>query len=130
MAGAAYSGPMTIPGPEQAPRALRVLHVEDAELDHQLILAQLLRAGLKVQVERRDADAGAAFEDEEPSLAERHQGHEAGKQGARAQPEALVRGIDGVDPLAAVPRRIGEASTARRRRQRDPTIGTVGDDDC
>jgi signal transduction histidine kinase len=55
MAGAAYSGPMTIPGPEQAPRALRVLHVEDAELDHQLILAQLLRAGLKVQVERRDA---------------------------------------------------------------------------
>ena len=55
MAGAAYSGPMTIPGPEQAPRVLRVLHVEDAELDHQLILAQLLRAGLKVQVERRDA---------------------------------------------------------------------------
>lgn len=46
---------MTIPGPEQAPRVLRVLHVEDAELDHQLILAQLLRAGLKVDVQRLDA---------------------------------------------------------------------------
>jgi signal transduction histidine kinase len=46
---------MTISGVEQASRILRVLHVEDSELDHQLILAQLTRAGLKVEVERQDA---------------------------------------------------------------------------
>lgn len=36
-------------------RSLRILHVEDSELDHQLILAQLRRAGLEVQVERVDS---------------------------------------------------------------------------
>ncbi|MGM9483824.1 response regulator [Roseateles sp. NT4] len=46
---------MTISGVGQAPRLLRVLHVEDSELDHQLILAQLGRAGLKVEMERLDA---------------------------------------------------------------------------
>ncbi len=46
---------MTISGVEQAPRVLRVLHVEDSELDHQLILAQLNRAGLKVEMQRLDA---------------------------------------------------------------------------
>jgi signal transduction histidine kinase len=46
---------MTISGVEQAPRVLRVLHVEDSELDHQLILAQLTRGGLKVEMERLDA---------------------------------------------------------------------------
>ena len=46
---------MTISGVEQASRVLRVLHVEDSELDHQLILAQLSRAGLKVEMERLDA---------------------------------------------------------------------------
>jgi signal transduction histidine kinase len=46
---------MTISGVEQAARVLRVLHVEDSELDHQLILAQLTRAGLKVEMERLDA---------------------------------------------------------------------------
>ena len=46
---------MTISGVEQASRVLRVLHVEDSELDHQLILAQLGRAGLKVEMERLDA---------------------------------------------------------------------------
>lgn len=46
---------MTISGVEQAPRSLRVLHVEDSELDHQLILAQLGRAGLQVDIERLDA---------------------------------------------------------------------------
>jgi len=46
---------MTISGGEQAPRVLRVLHVEDSELDHQLILAQMTRAGLKVEMERLDA---------------------------------------------------------------------------
>ncbi|HEY8880743.1 MAG TPA: response regulator [Roseateles sp.] len=45
---------MTISGVERAPRVLRVLHVEDSELDHQLILAQLTRAGLKVEMERLD----------------------------------------------------------------------------
>lgn len=46
---------MTISGVEQAARVLRVLHVEDADLDHQLILAQLLRGGLRVEMERLDA---------------------------------------------------------------------------
>ncbi|MGQ3052713.1 MAG: response regulator [Roseateles sp.] len=46
---------MTISGVEQASRVLRVLHVEDSELDHQLILAQLTRAGLKVEIERLDS---------------------------------------------------------------------------
>ncbi|MBV8034868.1 response regulator [Roseateles sp.] len=46
---------MTISGLEQASRVLRVLHVEDSELDHQLIVAQLARSGLKVDMERQDA---------------------------------------------------------------------------
>jgi signal transduction histidine kinase len=46
---------MTISGLEQAPRVLRVLHVEDSELDHQLIAAQLSRSGLKVDMERLDS---------------------------------------------------------------------------
>lgn len=46
---------MTISGLEQASRVLRVLHVEDSELDHQLILTQLLRGGLRVEMERLDA---------------------------------------------------------------------------
>ncbi|HEV6965578.1 hybrid sensor histidine kinase/response regulator [Roseateles sp.] len=46
---------MTTSGVDQAARVLRVLHVEDSELDHQLILAQLTRAGLKVEMERLDA---------------------------------------------------------------------------
>ena len=46
---------MTISGLEQAPRVLRVLHVEDSELDHQLILAQLSRSGLQVEMQRLDA---------------------------------------------------------------------------
>ncbi|CAM3827951.1 response regulator [Roseateles saccharophilus] len=46
---------MTISGVEQAPRVLRVLHVEDSELDHQLIATQLARAGLNVEMRRLDA---------------------------------------------------------------------------
>lgn len=46
---------MTISGVEQAPRVLRVLHVEDSELDHQLISTQLSRAGLAVEMQRLDA---------------------------------------------------------------------------
>jgi signal transduction histidine kinase len=46
---------MTISGAEQATRVLRVLHVEDAELDHQLILAELTRAGLRVELARLDS---------------------------------------------------------------------------
>jgi signal transduction histidine kinase len=46
---------MTISGLEQASRVLRVLHVEDSELDHQLIAAQLSRSGLKVDMERLDS---------------------------------------------------------------------------
>lgn len=37
-----------------AERRLRVLHVEDSELDHQLIVAQLRRAGLDLDVHRVD----------------------------------------------------------------------------
>jgi len=37
-----------------AERRLRVLHIEDSELDHQLILAQLRRAGLDLALERVD----------------------------------------------------------------------------
>ncbi len=36
-------------------RQLRVLHVEDSELDHQLIAAELARAGLKVELCRMDS---------------------------------------------------------------------------
>ncbi|PTT89149.1 hypothetical protein DBR42_08425 [Pelomonas sp. HMWF004] len=46
---------MTTSVVEQTPRLLRVLHVEDSELDHQLILAQLTRAGLQVELCRLDA---------------------------------------------------------------------------
>jgi signal transduction histidine kinase len=46
---------MTISAVEQAARVLRVLHVEDVELDHQLIMVQLARAGLNVELERLDA---------------------------------------------------------------------------
>ncbi|RZL32448.1 MAG: response regulator [Rubrivivax sp.] len=46
---------MTISGVEQAARVLRVLHVEDSDLDHQLILAQLARAGLRFEIERLDS---------------------------------------------------------------------------
>lgn len=38
-----------------ANRLLRVLHIEDSELDHQLICAQLRRAGLKVDMVRTDS---------------------------------------------------------------------------
>lgn len=43
-----------------ADRRLRVLHVEDSELDHQLILAQLRRAGLALEVERVDTLSAVA----------------------------------------------------------------------
>jgi signal transduction histidine kinase len=43
-----------------AERRLRVLHVEDSELDHQLIVAQLRRAGLDLEVERVDTLAEVA----------------------------------------------------------------------
>lgn len=37
-----------------AERRLRLLHIEDSDLDHQLILAQLQRAGLRFEVTRLD----------------------------------------------------------------------------
>jgi len=63
---AAYCGPMTISGVEQASRVLHVLHVEDSELDHQLILAQLSRAGLRVDMQRVDALPAVLAELERP----------------------------------------------------------------
>lgn len=55
---AAYCAPMTI-----AARRLRILHVEDSELDHQLIVAQLRRSGLEVEARRVDtlAEVGKAL---------------------------------------------------------------------
>ena len=43
-----------------AERRLRVLHVEDSELDHQLIVAQLRRAGMDLEVHRVDTLAEVA----------------------------------------------------------------------
>ena len=43
---------MSKPSPE---RQLRVLHVEDSELDHQLIAVELARAGLRVELCRLDS---------------------------------------------------------------------------
>ncbi len=40
-----------------AARALRVLHIEDSELDHELAMAQLRRGGLNVQVQRVETRA-------------------------------------------------------------------------
>jgi signal transduction histidine kinase len=48
---------MSIPSTE---RQLRVLHVEDSEVDHELIMAQLLRAGLDVEVQRVESLAEVA----------------------------------------------------------------------
>lgn len=44
---------MTSPAAE---RRLRVLHLEDSELDHELILAQLRRSGLDIELHRVDAE--------------------------------------------------------------------------
>ena len=51
-----------------AERRLRVLHIEDSELDHQLILAQLRRAGLDLALERVDTlvEVKQALADSEP----------------------------------------------------------------
>src|SRR5574343_10140 len=46
---------MTISAVEPTARVLRVLHVEDSDLDHQLILVELTRAGLRVEIERLDS---------------------------------------------------------------------------
>lgn len=43
-----------------APRQLRILHIEDSELDHQLMLTQMRRAGLAVQARRVEAAADYA----------------------------------------------------------------------
>ncbi|MEP6874266.1 MAG: response regulator [Burkholderiales bacterium] len=47
-------------------RELRVLHLEDSELDHELTLMHLLRGGLKVSVRRIDSEAEflAALDDD------------------------------------------------------------------
>ena len=39
-------------------RPLRVLHIEDSELDHELAMAHLRRGGLSVQTQRVDSEAG------------------------------------------------------------------------
>ena len=48
---------------QTAERHLRILHIEDSELDHQLIMAQLRRAGLDLELVRMDslAEVGAAL---------------------------------------------------------------------
>ncbi|HEY1089827.1 MAG TPA: response regulator [Burkholderiaceae bacterium] len=49
-----------------AQRRLRILHVEDSELDHQLVLAQLRRAGVAADIARVDTQAGVAAALEQP----------------------------------------------------------------
>ena len=48
------------------PRELRVLHLEDSELDHALARAHLLRGGLNARVRRVDSEAGFLAALEEP----------------------------------------------------------------
>lgn len=50
---------MQVPSARPAPsqRELRVLHLEDSELDHQLALAHLTRGGLHANVQRIDSEA-------------------------------------------------------------------------
>jgi signal transduction histidine kinase len=57
--------PTPLPPPE---RSLRILHVEDAELDHQLLCVQLERSGLKAEVLRVDtlAQIETAIQQPEP----------------------------------------------------------------
>jgi signal transduction histidine kinase len=47
-------------------RCLRVLHIEDSELDHELVLAHLLRGGLNAQARRIESEAEfrAALDDD------------------------------------------------------------------
>ncbi|MBB3196502.1 hybrid sensor histidine kinase/response regulator [Roseateles terrae] len=44
-----------MPALPQGERRLRLLHIEDSDLDHQLILAQLQRAGLSFEITRLDS---------------------------------------------------------------------------
>ena len=46
---------------DAAPALLRVLHVEDSELDHELLLAELRAGGLQIECER--VETRAAFVD-------------------------------------------------------------------
>jgi signal transduction histidine kinase len=46
--------------PDRGSRRLRVLHLEDSELDHQLMVAQLKRNGLDVQAVRIETEAAYA----------------------------------------------------------------------
>jgi signal transduction histidine kinase len=48
---------MMPPVPKNSPRQLRVLHIEDSDLDHQLVLAELSRAGLSLELRRVDTPA-------------------------------------------------------------------------
>jgi signal transduction histidine kinase len=48
---------MTMSAPPVAERPLRLLHLEDSELDHELMLAQLRRGGLSVAARRIDSEA-------------------------------------------------------------------------
>lgn len=57
-APAAYFAPMTLAANDPSPRLLRVLHIEDSELDHDLIQAELRRGGLRVEMRRVDTLRG------------------------------------------------------------------------
>ncbi|MBC7483732.1 MAG: response regulator, partial [Rhizobacter sp.] len=48
------------------PRELRVLHLEDSELDHELVRAHLRRGGLNARVRRVDSEAGFLAALDEP----------------------------------------------------------------
>lgn len=49
--------PPTVTAAARAVRELRVLHLEDSELDHELMRAHLARGGLRVQLSRIDSEA-------------------------------------------------------------------------
>ena len=49
--------PSTVTATARAVRELRVLHLEDSELDHELMRAHLARGGVRVQLSRIDSEA-------------------------------------------------------------------------
>lgn len=97
---------MTISGVEQAGRVLRLLHVEDSDLDHQLILAQLSRAGLRVETERLDAWPAVLAALELPWDAIISDYNLPGYSGLAVLEELKVRGV--LTPFILVSGEIGE----------------------
>lgn len=91
--------------PESTER-LRLLHLEDSELDHELVLAHLLRSGLKVEVERVEtrAEFEAALESRWDAIVSDYSLPDlSGIDALR-----IVRGRDALLPFLLVSGEIGE----------------------